>query len=177
MGVVGKQPSLLRPSWRPQQQGGGDKGSIGKISWVVAVIGHHIDEPSVILCSPACLCVCNNEDKFWACKKNAHQGWREGWKGVLTKLIYFYEHYNGLPLYFITNSYLLLAFFYVVFLYILVQKLMFSILTHNPKSSVENMYNLVQKGQNGSNYIPFKNWALENDHISPLWWHHQLKFH
>ena len=54
-----------------------------------------------------------------------------GW--LFNKLISFCEHYNGLPLYFITNSYLLLAYFSVGFLYILVQKMIFSILTHNPK--------------------------------------------
>ena len=53
--------------------------------------------------------------------------------GVLTKVILFCEHYNGLVLYFITDSYLLLYFFSVGFLYILVQKLTFLILTHNPK--------------------------------------------
>ena len=41
---------------------------------------------------------------------------------MLTKLICFYEHYNGLVIYFITNSYLLLACFYVGSLYILIQK-------------------------------------------------------
>ena len=58
---------------------------------------------------------------------------------MLTKLISFINHYNGLILYFITESYLLLACFYVVFLYILVKKLIFSILTHNLKNSVENV--------------------------------------
>ena len=59
--------------------------------------------------------------------------------GMVTKLICCFEHYNGLPLYFIANSYLLLACFSVGFLYILVQKLVFSILTHNPQNSVENV--------------------------------------
>ena len=81
----------------------------------------------------------------------------EGGRGGLTKLKCCFEHYYGLSLYFITDSYLLLVSFYVGFLYILVQKLIFSILTHNPKSSEENVWNLVQKGQNGSIYIPFKN--------------------
>ena len=76
VGVVDKQPSLLRPSWRPKQDGGGDKGTTGKGSWVVAVIGRNIDKPFVILCSPACLYVCNDEDTLWACTKNPHQGWR-----------------------------------------------------------------------------------------------------
>ena len=58
---------------------------------------------------------------------------------MLTKLIYFFEKYNGLHLYFITDSYLLLACFSVGFLHILVQKLIFSILTHNPKNHVENV--------------------------------------
>ena len=48
-----------------------------------------------------------------------------GTKTMLTNLIYFYEHYNGLVFYFITNSYLPLACFSVGFLYILVQKLIF----------------------------------------------------
>ena len=37
---------------------------------------------------------------------------------MITKLISFCEHYNGLVLYFITDSYLLLACFSVGFLYI-----------------------------------------------------------
>ena len=74
--VVDNQPSLLRPSWRPQQSGGGGKGSTGKGSWVVAVIYRRVDEPSGILCSPACLFECSDEDKFWACTKSSHQGWR-----------------------------------------------------------------------------------------------------
>ena len=44
-------------------------------------------------------------------------------------------------------------------LYILVKNIIFSILTHNPQNSVENMYNLIQKGQNGASYTPFKKWA------------------
>ena len=40
--------------------------------------------------------------------------------------------YNGIPLYSMTRSYLLLACFSVGFLYILVQNLIFLILTHNP---------------------------------------------
>ena len=52
---------------------------------------------------------------------------------MLTHLSCFYEQYNGIVLYFITNSYLLLACFYVGFLYTLVQKLIFLILTHNQK--------------------------------------------
>ena len=47
---------------------------------------------------------------------------RDGGRGVLTKLIRFCEQYNGLPLYFITDSNLLLSCFSVVFLYIIVQK-------------------------------------------------------
>ena len=31
---------------------------------MVAVIGHCVDETSVFLCSPACLCVCNDDLKF-----------------------------------------------------------------------------------------------------------------
>ena len=50
---------------------------------------------------------------------------------ILTKLICCFEHYNGLILYFITDSYLLLASLSVGFLYILVQNRTFSILTHN----------------------------------------------
>ena len=53
--------------------------------------------------------------------------------GMITKLICCFEHWNFLPLYFITNSYQLLAFFSVGFLYILLQKFIFSILIHNPK--------------------------------------------
>ena len=56
---------------------------------------------------------------------------------MLTKLISFCEHYNVLFIYFITNSYLLLDCFYVGFLYILVQELIFTILTHNLKNPVE----------------------------------------
>ena len=63
---------------------------------------------------------------------------REG-GGMLTKLICCFEHYNGLILYFITDSDLLLASFSVGFLYILEQKLIFSILTHNPNNHVENV--------------------------------------
>ena len=69
MGVVGKHPSLLRPSWSPHQHGGGDNGSIVRGSLVVAVISLHVDDPYVILCSPAFLCVYNDEDTFRACKK------------------------------------------------------------------------------------------------------------
>ena len=58
---------------------------------------------------------------------------------MITNIIYFGEHYNGHPIYFITDSYLFLACFSLGFLYILTQKLIFSILTHNPKNSVENM--------------------------------------
>ena len=62
---------------------------------------------------------------------------REG--GVLTNLISLCENYNGFVLYFISNSYMLLACFSVNFLYILVQKLILLILTHNPKNSVGNV--------------------------------------
>ena len=55
-----------------------DKGLTVKGSWVVDVIARQVDYTSVILCSPDCLSVFNDEDKFWACTKNAHQGWREG---------------------------------------------------------------------------------------------------
>ena len=54
--------------------------------------------------------------------------------GMLTQIIYFYEHYNCLLIYFITNSHLLLDCLYVVLLHILVQKMTFSIFTHNPKT-------------------------------------------
>ena len=47
-----------------------------------------------------------------------------GGGGTITKLIFFCEHYNSLPISFITNVYLLLACLYVGFLYIQVQKLM-----------------------------------------------------
>ena len=50
-----------------------------------------------------------------------------------------FEHYNGLILYFIMDSYLLLASFSVGLLYILVQKLISSILTHNQKKSTEKV--------------------------------------
>ena len=56
---------------------------------------------------------------------------------MLTKLICFYEHYNGLVLYFITNFYLLLDCFSVGFLDILLQKMIFPIWTHKPKNYVE----------------------------------------
>ena len=106
---------------------------------MVAVIGRQVDDPYVILCSTACLCVCNDEDNSEHAQKiHTKVEGRDG-GGILTKPIYFYEKYDGLVLYFITNSYLLLASFYVGFLYILVQNLIFSILTHNPKKYVENM--------------------------------------
>ena len=44
-------------------------------------------------------------------------------EGVLNKIILFCEHYIGIPLYFIANSYLLLDFFSVGFLYIILQNL------------------------------------------------------
>ena len=66
--------------------------------------------------------------------KKEHQGWREGGGGVLTKLICCFEHYNGLIIYFITDSYLILATLSLGLLYILLQKLRFPILTHNPKN-------------------------------------------
>ena len=81
----------------------------------------------------------------------------------------FLKKYYNLPFYFITNYYLLLACFSVGFLYTIVQNIIFLILTHNPKNSVENVYILVQKGQNGSNCTSQKYWARVNDHISPLW--------
>ena len=119
-GGLGKQPSLLRPSWGPQHHRGGYKGSTVKVSWVVAVIGRHFDDTSVIICSPDWLCVCNDEDKLWACKKYTPR--LKGRKGrMLTKLISFCEIYDGLVLYFITNSYLLLACFSVGFLYLIAQ--------------------------------------------------------
>ena len=64
MGVVGKQTSLLRTSWSTHQHGGGNKESTVKGSLVVDVIGRHVDDTYVILCYPACFCVCNDEDKF-----------------------------------------------------------------------------------------------------------------
>ena len=120
---------------------------------MVDVIGHHVDDPSIILCSPACLCVCNDEDNLWACTKGTPRlkGRRE-W--MLTRLIYFCEHYNVITLYFITNSYLLLNCLSVGFLCILGKKLIISILTHNPKNSIENVYIIVQKGPNCSNCTP-----------------------
>ena len=77
VGVVGSYPSLLIPSCRLHQNWGVYFILIARGSWVVDVMGHSIDEPSVFLCSPACLCVCNYEIKFWACTKQSHQGWRE----------------------------------------------------------------------------------------------------
>ena len=56
----------------------------------------------------------------------------KGGEGVLNNLICCFEHYNGLIICFITDSYLLLAYLHVGFLYILVQNLIFLILTHNP---------------------------------------------
>ena len=57
---------------------------------------------------------------------------------MLTKLICYFEHYNVIIIYLIVDSCLLLAFFSVGFPYILVQKLILSILTHNPKKHVQN---------------------------------------
>ena len=45
---------------------------------MVDIIGHSVDMPSVSLCSPDCLCVCNDENNFQACTKKAHHGWMEG---------------------------------------------------------------------------------------------------
>ena len=73
-GVVGKKTSLLRPSWRPQKNGGGYKESTERGYTVEAVIGRSVDVTSVNFCSPACLCVCNDGDNFCACTKKAHQG-------------------------------------------------------------------------------------------------------
>ena len=40
-------------------------------------------EPSVFLCSPACLCVCNDEIKFWACTKASRRA--EEKRGLIKK--------------------------------------------------------------------------------------------
>ena len=53
---------------------------------------------------------------------------------MLTNPISFCEQYNVIILYFVTDSYLLLACFSVGFLYILVQNLIFLILTHIPRT-------------------------------------------
>ena len=58
---------------------------------------------------------------------------------MLTKLIYFCEHYNDIVLYYITDSYLLIACLSIGILDILVQKLIFSIFNHNPKKNIENV--------------------------------------
>ena len=90
--------------------------------------------PSALLLAFVCAMMKINSEYAQKCTQRL-----KGGGGVLTKLISFSEHYNGLVLYFITDSYLLLACFSVSFLYILVQKLIFLILTHNPKNSVEIM--------------------------------------
>ena len=50
---------------------------------------------------------------------------------MLTKLIFFCENYNGIVIYFIADSCLLLASSSVGFLYSLVQNLIFLILTYD----------------------------------------------
>ena len=62
--VLGKQPSLLIPSCSSTNHGGGDKRSTRRGPLVVDVIGRCVDDSSIILYSPACLCMCNDEDNF-----------------------------------------------------------------------------------------------------------------
>ena len=52
---------------------------------------------------------------------------------MITKISYFYEHYNGLLLHFISNFFLLLACFPLGIVYTPVKKLILLILTHNKK--------------------------------------------
>ena len=53
---------------------GGEMRSVNIGSWVVNEIFWFSDEPSVFLCSPACLFLCNDENNFWEFTKQAHQG-------------------------------------------------------------------------------------------------------
>ena len=69
---------------------------------------------------------------------------------------------------------MLLAYFSVGFLNILVQKVIFLILTHNPWNYVENMQIQVKMAQITSQQ---QCWVPENDNISPLWWHQELQYH
>ena len=55
---------------------------------------------------------------------------------VITKIRWFYEHYNGIILHYTTHYNLFLACFPVDFLYIPVQKFIFLILTHDSKKAV-----------------------------------------
>ena len=89
--------------------------------------------------------------------------------GGITKISFFCEHYNGLLLNFITHCFLLLACLRVGIVYILVKKIMFSILIHNQKNFVVNVYILVQKVQDGWNWVPTKKW-IEQVIIYPLWY-------
>ena len=66
VGMKVKQPSLLRPSGRSQHHGGRNMRSVTKGTWVVAVIGRCVGEPSVFLFSTDCICVCNDEINLWA---------------------------------------------------------------------------------------------------------------
>ena len=52
--------------------------------------------------------------------KKGTPGLKGGRGGVLTKIIFFCEHYNGIALYFVTDYYLVIDYFSVGFLYILV---------------------------------------------------------
>ena len=76
-------------------------------------------------------------------------GGNGGRGGGLNNISLFCEHYNGFLLHFITHFFLPLACFPVSIVHTPVQNIAFSILTHNKKNSVGNMYILVQKGQNG----------------------------
>ena len=92
-----------------------------------------------------------------------------GRRGVITNLICCFEHWNHLLIYFITNSYLLLACFCVGFLYILVQKLIFSILTHNPKKLCRKRVDPSTKGQKWLKLHPPKNIGHRQMIIYPLY--------
>ena len=65
VGLKGNHPSLSRTSCRTQQNGSGDMRSVAIGTCVVSVIGRCIDETSIFFCYPACLCVWNDDIKFW----------------------------------------------------------------------------------------------------------------
>ena len=78
VGVVEKQTLMLGPNWGSQHHGGVEMISTERVSLVVSVIVRSGDYPSVLLWSPALLCVCNDKNNFWVSTKKTHQGWREG---------------------------------------------------------------------------------------------------
>ena len=70
---------------------------------------------SVFLCSPDCIYLCNYYIDVLEYTQQVHEVGREvgGLGGVITNIIWFCEHYNGLLLHLITHIFLLLDFFYV----------------------------------------------------------------